>query len=208
MAKILLIDDHPIVRMAARMLLEREGHQVVGEAADGVTGLSQARETQPRLVLLDLDIPALGGLELIARLRSLEPVPSILVLSAKDPGFYAARCLRAGAHGYVYKREDMADLVTGVKAVLAGYRYFPDAFMTTDDPNAPLSNEAKVLDSLSDRELTVLRYLALGYTNKQIADQILINNKTVSSYKARLQEKVGEQSLVGLVEFAKRNGVV
>lgn len=208
MTRILLIDDHPIVRMAARMLLEREGHTVVGEAADGLNGLGLAREHLPKLVLLDLDIPGLGGLELIGRLRALEPAPRVLVLSGKDPGFYAARCLRAGAHGYVYKREDMADLATGVKAVLAGYRYFPDAFMTTDDPNAPLSDEAKVLDSLSDRELTVLRYLALGYSNKQIADQILINNKTVSSYKTRLQEKVGEQSLVGLVEFAKRNGVV
>ncbi|ROL94052.1 response regulator transcription factor [Pseudomonas protegens] len=208
MRNLLLIDDHPMFRMAARMMLERVGHRVVGEAGNGIDGLSQARTLQPDLVTLDLDIPGLGGLEVIARLKALEQPPRILVVTGQDPAFFAGRCLRAGAHGFVYKQQDPEGLLDGVKAVLGGYRYFPDSAMAGLGTPGHDHDEARLVDSLSDRELTVLRYLALGYSNKQIADQFLINNKTVSSYKARLQAKVGELSVAGLTDFAKRNGLV
>lgn len=208
MARILIIDDHPMFRMAARMMLERAGHTVVGEAGDGVTGLSLVRERQPDLVTVDLDIPGLGGLEVIARLQVLDKPPRILVVSGHDPAFFAGRCLRTGAHGFVYKQQDPEGMLDGVKAVLGGYRFFPDSAMVSLVTLGYDHDEARVVDSLSDRELTVLRYLAMGYSNKQIADQFLINNKTVSSYKTRLQAKVGELSVAGLTDFAKRNGLV
>ncbi|MGC5701027.1 response regulator transcription factor [Pseudomonas sp. NFXW11] len=208
MARLLLIDDHPMVRMAARLMLERAGHTIAGETGTGVEGLSLTRELQPDLVLLDLDIPGLGGLEVISRIMAQEAPPRILVLSGQDPAFFSGRCLRAGAHGFVYKQEDPNGLLDGVRAVLAGYRYFPDAAVASSRALGSDADEGVLLDSLSDRELTVLRYLALGYSNKQIADQFLINNKTVSSYKTRLQDKIGEISLLGLIDFAKRNGVV
>lgn len=208
MARILLIDDHPMFCMAARMMLERAGHTVVGEASDGVAGLSLAREQLPDLVSLDLDISGLGGLEVISRLLALDKPPRILVVSGHDPAFFAGRCLRAGAHGFVHKQQDPEGILDGVKAVLGGYRFFPDSAMASVGTPGYDHDESRLLDSLSDRELTVLRYLAMGYSNKQIADRFLLNNKTVSSYKTRLQVKVGELSVAGLTDFAKRNGLV
>lgn len=208
MGTILIVDDHPIVRLAVRLLLERAGHEVMGEADNGVDAVSSARDLRPDVVLLDLDIPRLGGLETIARLQVLPSPPKVLVLSSLDPDFFSGRCMRAGAHGFVYKQENIEELLTGVKAVLCGYSYFPNQALESIRNNSQERDESQLLGSLSDRELTVLRYLALGYTNKQIADEFLINNKTVSSYKKRLQDKLGELSLVGLSEFAKRNSVV
>ncbi|WP_460104627.1 response regulator [Pseudomonas sp. S2_D10] len=208
MGKILIVDDHPIVRLAGRLLLERDGHEVVGEADNGVDAVSMARDLQPDVMLLDLDIPKLGGLEVIARVQTLPAPPRVLVLSSQDPAFFSGRCMRAGAHGYVYKQENTAELLAGIKAVLSGYGFFPNQALKSIRNNSQDRDESQLLESLSDRELTVLRYLALGYTNKQIADEFLINNKTVSSYKKRLQDKLGENSVVGLSGFAKRNLVV
>lgn len=206
--KILIVDDHPIVRLAVRLLLEQAGHEVTGEADNGVEAVSVARDLQPDLMLLDLDIPLLGGLEVLARIQTLPAPPRVLVLSSLDPAFFSGRCMRAGAHGFVYKQEDTAGLLAGIKAVLSGYSFFPNQALKLVRNNSHERDESHLLESLSDRELTVLRYLALGYTNKQIADEFLINNKTVSSYKKRLQDKLGESSVIGLSEFAKRNLVV
>lgn len=208
MGKILIVDDHPIVRLAVRLLLERASHEVIGEADNGVEAVIAARDLQPELMLLDLDIPKLGGLEVIARIQMLPAPPRVLVLSSLDPAFFSGRCMRAGAHGFVYKQEDTEELLVGIKSVLYGYSFFPNQLSTSVRNKNQERDESLLLESLSDRELTVLRYLALGYTNKQIADEFLINNKTVSSYKKRLQDKLGESSVVGLSGFAKRNLLV
>lgn len=208
MGKILIVDDHPIVRLAVRLLLERAGHEVIGEVDNGVEAVIAARDLQPELMLLDLDIPKLGGLEVIARIQTLPAPPRVLVLSSLDPAFFSGRCMRAGAHGFVYKQEDLEELLVGIKSVLYGYSFFPNRLSKSVRDKSQERDESLLLESLSDRELTVLRYLALGYTNKQIADEFLINNKTVSSYKKRLQDKLGESSVIGLSGFAKRNLLV
>ncbi|AZE72370.1 DNA-binding response regulator, LuxR family [Pseudomonas synxantha] len=208
MGKILIVDDHPILRLAVRLLLERDGHEVVGEADNGVDGVSLAKELKPSLVLLDIGIPNLDGLEVIARIQTLATPPKILVLSAQEPAYLAHRCMRAGAAGFVFKQEDPAELLAGVRAVLSGYSFFPSQTLNDVRNDVGKSDEATLLSTLTDRELTVLRYLALGYTNKQIAEELLISNKTISSYKIRLLEKLNASSLVSLAELAKRNSLV
>lgn len=208
MATMLIVDDHPVVRLAVRLLLEKAGHSVLGETGDGVETLGMVRALKPDVVLLDLDIPKLGGLEVIARLQAFSVVPKILVLSSQNPGFFSGRCMRAGAQGFVYKQERTDELMAGVKAVMSGYSFFPSQTLEPLQYSSVPCSEMQLLESLSDRELNVLRYLALGYTNIQIAGELLINNKTVSSYKKRLQEKLGELGVVGLSELAKRHALV
>lgn len=207
MVTILIVDDHPIVRLALRLLLEKAGHCVLGEAGDGAEALVMVRGLTPDLVLLDLDIPKLGGLEVIARLQAFSVVPKILVFSSQNPGFFSGRCMRAGAQGFVYKQENTDELMTGIKAVMSSYSFFPSQILESLQDSSAQRSEM-LLESLSDRELNVLRYLAQGYTNIQIAGELSINNKTVSSYKKRIQEKLGELSVVGLSELAKRHALV
>ncbi|MBM7060273.1 response regulator transcription factor [Pseudomonas sp. UL073] len=205
MSRVLIVDDHPMIRFAARLLLERAGYAVAGEADNGVEALSLARELRPELVLLDIGIPKLDGLEVIQRLQSLQPAPRILVLTSMSPAIYASRCMLAGASGFVAKGNNLSELAEAAKAVLAGNKYFPDATLLSVRLSDGVFDDSVMLQSLSDREVAVLKYLASGLSNKEIGDEMLISNKTVSTYKTRLMLKLKARTLVDLLEFAKRN---
>ncbi|MCW2293662.1 two-component system response regulator EvgA [Pseudomonas sp. BIGb0408] len=205
MKTVLIVDDHPVIRLAVRLLLERDGFQIVGETDNGVDALQLAREFAPDLVVLDIGIPRLDGLEVIARLDSLGLPLRVLVLSAQPSNLFALRCLQAGAAGFVCKQEDLGELLGAAKAVLAGYSYFPKDALTTVRHRDALANDQERIDSLSDREMMVLQQLASGLSNKQIGDSMLLSNKTISTYKTRLMQKLNATSLVELIEFAKRN---
>ncbi|HBO4183398.1 TPA: response regulator transcription factor [Pseudomonas aeruginosa] len=197
MSRILIVDDHPVIRMAMKMLLEAEGHQIVGDTDNGVDAISLGRELKPDLVILDIGIPRLDGLEVISRLMVLALPLKILVL----------RSMQAGAAGFVCKQGGLAELVTAVNAVASGYSYFPSSAMRPVQQGA-YSDDVELLGRLSDREVSVLQYLSQGYSNKQISEQMFISNKTVSTYKARLLLKLNAGSLVDLIEFAKRNTLI
>ncbi|RMH81798.1 DNA-binding response regulator [Pseudomonas sp. AOB-7] len=207
MHKVMIVDDHPVIRLAVRVLLERHGFAVVGEADNGVAAVQMAREQEVDVIILDIGIPKLDGLQVISRLRALGRPPRVLVLTSQLPGVVAERCLQAGAAGFVSKEEDLSGLVGAVSAVLSGYTYFPYDLIGTDVGKEAEESDGGRLARLSNRELSVLRYLARGLTNKEIADVMLLSNKTVSTYKTRLQQKLNVQTLVALIEFAKRNGV-
>ncbi|WKE67008.1 response regulator transcription factor [Gallaecimonas kandeliae] len=200
MGKVLVVDDHPVVRLAVRVLLEQGGHLVL-EADNGVDALQQVRNQGPDLVLLDIGIPKLDGLALIPRLLEQERPPKVLVLSSQPPQHLAQRCRQLGAGGFLSKEAELDGLADAVKAVLAGYSYFPQL------PPAEAGSEQQQLASLSDRELAVLRQLARGATNREIADAMLLSEKTISTYKARLHLKLGTSNLVELLELAKRQGL-
>ena len=207
MSRILIVDDHPVIRMAMKMLLEAEGHQIVGDTDNGVDAISLGRELKPDLVILDIGIPRLDGLEVISRLMVLALPLKILVLTGQSASLFALRSMQAGAAGFVCKQGGLAELVTAVNAVASVYSYFPSSAMRPVQQGA-YSDDVELLGRLSDREVSVLQYLSQGYSNKQISEQMFISNKTVSTYKARLLLKLNAGSLVDLIEFAKRNTLI
>lgn len=207
MSRILIVDDHPVIRMAMKMLLEAEWHQIVGDTDNGVDAISLGRELKPDLVILDIGIPRLDGLEVISRLMVLALPLKILVLTGQSASLFALRSMQAGAAGFVCKQGGLAELVTAVNAVASGYSYFPSSAMRPVQQGA-YSDDVELLGRLSDREVSVLQYLSQGYSNKQISEQMFISNKTVSTYKARLLLKLNAGSLVDLIEFAKRNTLI
>lgn len=206
MSKVLIVDDHPAIRLAVRLLFERDGFTIVGEADNGAEALQVARKKSPDLAILDIGIPKIDGLEVIARLKSLKLDTKVLVLTRQNPAQFAPRCLQAGAMGFVSKGKPL-ELLLAAKAVLAGYIHFPTGALRSINQQSR-DNEARMLESLSDREMTVLQYLANGNTNKAIAQQLFLSEKTVSTYKSRIMLKLNAHSLAGLIDFARRHELI
>lgn len=208
MAKVLIADDHVVIRMATRMTLESAGHQVIGEASNGVEVISQARTLEPDLIILDMDMPQLDGFAVLQRLHAEVKPAKILVFSALDADRYAIRCARAGASGFVSKNSDIKELSNAVQVVLSGYKLFPVTEYSSVDGSASLASEKELIETLSDRELSVLRYLGQGHRIRDIAKDLLLSEKTVSTYKSRLITKLQVGNFLELVELAKRNDLI
>ncbi|MNF30532.1 Virulence factors putative positive transcription regulator BvgA [compost metagenome] len=205
MCKALLIDHQPMTQLAMHVLLEQKGMDVVGAAETGVSGLALARDTQPDLILLDIALPKLDGLELLNRLRHAVNGCRLLVLTSLPASLYANRCLNAGANGFLSKQDDLDDIKAAIKSVMAGYSLFPCDMPIPAGRQEKNSEEVGLLSLLSDRELTVLQNLASGRNNKEIAEQLFISHKTVSTYKSRLMDKLNTRRMVDLIDFARRN---
>lgn len=201
MHKILIVDDHPMIRFAARMMLERQGYEIVGEASDGVEAVSLCQQYSPDVVILDLGLPRLDGLTVLERLRAIDPMPRIVAFTGLPPRLFAKRCIEAGASAFVRKDEDLSILTGALKAVLSGYSYLPD--MLRMAPSA--QSEAKRLERLSNREFEVMRLLAKGATNNEIAATMILSSKTISTYKTRIMDKLHVRSLAELLDVANRN---
>ncbi|WP_165957272.1 response regulator [Pseudomonas sp. H9] len=200
MATVLLVDPTPIVRSALRGLLESMGHAIGAEAVDVPSALTLARETRPELVILEMALPGAGGLDLLRRLKARDPAPKLLVYSRQNPEHFAPLCFQSGASGFVSKDEDLSELRKAIGDVLAGRAHFARNHM--------LPGSGGELDSLTPRELAVLKLIAEGHSNLSIAEQLRINFKTVSTYKGHLLEKLHVGSNVELAEIARRNGLV
>ncbi|HEK1767894.1 TPA: response regulator transcription factor [Pseudomonas putida] len=206
MSSIFIVDDHPVIRLAIRMLLENQSYKVIGESDNGVEAMQMIRETQPDLVILDISIPKLDGLEVLARFQTMGLPLKVLVLTAQSPALFAIRCMHSGAAGFVCKQEDLSELLSAVKAVLSGYNYFPSQAMK---PHQEISAcDIDLFRQVNDRELMVLQLFAQGRSNKEIAKGMFLSNKTVSTYKKRLMQKLRVDTLVDLIEVAKRNALV
>lgn len=200
MASILIVDDHPAMRLVLKaQLAERLGIHPIFEAAGGREALAITRAHAPDMVVLDLDIPHMSGLDVAPRLLAVQPNIRILVVSGQESAIFAHRARRAGAMGFVSKIQPLDEIVRCVESVLAGYTVFP----APAGKSRPEEDEAR-LDTLSDREVVVLRMLASGLSNKAIANALFLSNKTISAYKSRLMAKLEVASLVELVDFARR----
>jgi two-component system response regulator EvgA len=208
MPKALVVDDHPFIRSAVKMLLQSEHFEVVGESDNGVDAVRLAREHEPDIVLLDIGLPKLDGVEVINRIVTERALLKVLVLTALPPNFYAARCMKAGAVGYVSKTDNLDELVKAIKAVMSGYTYFPSLTFGSVRRGDAEASELEMIGGLSDRELSILLHLARGMSNKEIGDVMLLSNKTVSTYKSRLIDKLNVKSVVHLSEFVKRNNLI
>ena len=203
MIRVLLADDHSIVRAGLRRLLEDAGDMEVSEAADGRQALKLARENPPDVVVMDISMPGLDGLEAIQRLRDIWPELPVLVLTMHEEEQYVVRCLAAGARGYLTKRGAPEQLVNAIRKVLAGGRFLSDE--VAEALAVRLSrgqDDLSPLESLSNRELQVLRALALGKNNREIAEDYNLSVKTVDTYRFRLLKKLALRNNAELSRFA------
>lgn len=203
----LVVDDHPFIRASVCMQLRKDGLAVVAQADNGVDAVQLTRDLAPDIIILDLLIPGLDGLNVVARLKGLEQPTKVLVLTSQPAERYSLRCMKAGVSGFVCKTDDLTALSKAVAAVLSGYTYFPDVLLSTVNRSELQDDEAQCLARLSDRELAILQQLARGLSNKAIGEAMLLSNKTISTYKARLIEKLRVSSLIDLADLARRNGV-
>ncbi|CAD6561844.1 Virulence factors putative positive transcription regulator BvgA [Paraburkholderia kirstenboschensis] len=201
MKRIAIIDDHPIIRGTIASVLRADPElDLVGECGDGEEGLQMVLAERPDLVIIDLDLPRLDGLSIIRRIREENLKICILVLSAKPEDVMAGYMRAAGANGYVGKGRQMSELITALKTILFGYDCFP--------ADATGSVPENALSALSVREVEVLQHLARGASNRDIASRLFLSDKTVSTYKGRIQEKLGLSSLAALIEFASLHKLV
>lgn len=206
--RILLAEDHVLVRQGMKALIEAQpGLQVVAEAGDGEVALREARALQPDVVVMDISMPNLNGAEATQRLKQAAPETRVLALTAhEDPG-YVRRLLQAGACGYVLKRAAAHDLIRAIRTVAAGGIYLdPSVAGKVVDGFVGRTVDAARSAELSEREAEVLRLIAEGYSNKEIAARLDISVKTVETYKARSMEKLGLHSRVDIVRYALQQG--
>lgn len=210
--RILIADDHAVLRAGLRMLLDAQSEfEVVGEAGDGSEVSRKALELRPDVVLLDLSMPGPPSGEVIRQVRRACPKTRVLILTMHDDSAYLASALSAGAAGYLVKKVADAELVSAIRAVHAG-RTFVDltrAFATPPHPVAERVGAQRLPPKeLSRREGEVLRLLAQGHSNRQIADQIRVSVKTVETYRTRLREKLGLKGRAELYRFAAESGIL
>lgn len=206
MSAVAIIDQQPSSQAGIRAELERAGHVIVGTATNGVEGLEMVRRLQPDLIVLDLDIPRLGGLDVIRRLIAHQRNTRILVFTAFPADVYEHLCLAAGAVGFVSKYDALNLLADAVAKALSGKTYFNASAMRAESTT---SDDAEGFNErFTAREITVLHYLADGMRVKDIAGELAISDRTVSTYKARLLEKTNTHSLVELLRLAAQHGLV
>jgi DNA-binding NarL/FixJ family response regulator len=210
MIKVLLADDHNIVRAGLRRIVEdSEDMEVVAEAADGREAIRQVRNKSPDVVVVDISMPGLDGLEVINQLHSDYPNLPIIVLTMHEEEQYVVRAIEAGAMGYITKRSAPEQLVKAIRKVLEGGRYLADeAAELLALRVARGTNARSPLDTLSMRELQVLRRLALGHTNREIAESYHISIKTVDTYRSRLLKKLNLRNNAELSRFAIQNRLI
>jgi two-component system response regulator NreC len=206
---VVLVDDHAVVRSGIRLLLERqEDIEVVGEAGNAKDALFRARALKPDVILLDVVMPGESGIEVLPRLLEESPETKVLVLSMQDDPSYVREAFAAGAQGYVLKEAADDEVVSAVREIANGGRYVHPtlgARMVAADAEERAAAEA---DPLSDREREVLRLLALGHTNQEMAEKLYISVRTAESHRAHIMQKLRLSTRAELVRYALSHGLL
>lgn len=210
MIKVLLADDHSVVRAGLRRIIEDDGDmQVIAEAADGREALHQVQKKTPDVAVIDISMPGMDGLEVISQLHHYYPDLPILILTMHEEEQYVVRGIGLGAMGYVTKRSAPEELVEAIRKVHAGGRFLSDiAAESLAERIAKGTRQLSALDSLSNREIQVLRCLALGQTNREIAEAYGLSVKTVDTYRSRLLNKLNLRNNADLSRFAIQNRLI
>ena len=207
--KILIADDHGIVRAGIKLLLERQtGMQVVAEAEDGVEAVAMALRTRPDLCILDVGMPRMTGLQAAREIRAQMPGARVLMLSMHDDERYLFEALKAGASGYVLKREADQDLVGAVHAVQRGEAFLTNAAERSIIREWMVDGSSGPAIPLTPREEEVVKLIAEAHTNAQIAEILHLAEKTIESHRANVLRKLGMRDRVELVRYAIRRGLI
>ena len=209
MIRILLADDHQMFREGVRCLLEKRSDMtVVAEAGTGQEALTRASEHSPDVVLLDVSVPGRGGLETAAELKQRDPRVHLLILTAYPEDRFAVRCLKAGADGYLTKDHAFDELITAIRKVHTGGKYVSPSLVEhlvlslDDDFGAPPH------ETLSDREFQVMRMIAAAQTVSEIADELCLSVKTISTYRSRILKKLGLRNNAEVMQYAIERNLV
>lgn len=210
MIQVLLADDHSIVRAGLRRIVEESGDmKVVAEASDGREALKQVAALSPDVAVVDISMPGLDGLEVVSRLKDTCPGMPVLILTMHEEAQYIVRAIEAGAMGYLTKQSAPEQLVTAIRRVHSGQRYITEE--ATEALALRIARGARhksALDSLSMRELQVLRRLAMGHTNREIAEAYSLSIKTVDTYRMRLLKKLNLRNNAEMIRFAIQNNLI
>ena len=211
--QVLIADDHLMVREGLRLLLEAQSDiKVVGEAGDGIEALARARELKPDVVLLDIAMPRMSGLEAVRMIRDAVPETRIVVLSMYEKEAYAHQAIEAGAHGYVLKGESSSEMLAAIRAACAD-RYYFSSKVHADVIKGylggrPQSEKNKGFDSLTERERQTFFLLIEGNTSPQIGKALCLSIKTVEKHRASICRKLGTSSPLEMMKFAIRWGII
>ena len=213
MITVFLADDHAVVRDGLRMILEKNPDiRVIGEAADGISAFRGAQSLAPQVILMDISMPGMTGIEAVREIVQFNPESRIVILSMHAGGEYVTRAFQAGAFGFLVKEAAGSEVVEAVRAVAGGRKYLSaavtevmiEAYTRAESaPPAPTG-----LDLLSPREREILKLVAEGKSSAQIGELLYISPKTVDTYRSRLMQKLGITDLAALVKFAVRKGLV
>jgi len=211
--RLLLVDDHQVVRSGLRMLLASESDvEIVGEAGTAREALEAVRLLKPTVVLMDIGLPDLSGIDATREIKRTYPEVAVVALTIHEDEEYFFKMLEAGAGGYVPKRAAPEELLTAIRAAAAGEVYlYPSMakLLVKDYLSQDRSNDtASTLDGLTDREQEVLRYLADGTANEEIAAALVISIKTVARHRENIMQKLGLHSRAELVRYAIRKGII
>lgn len=197
----IIVDDHPLARMAIRGVLEKDHITVLGEYEDGAIALKSLVKTTADIIVIDVEIPGINGVELVERLRSERYCGVLIVVSAKNDRYFSKRCAQAGANAFISKKQNMDNILAAINAAQNGYTYFPFFYEEASE----ILTDSQRLESLSAQEMKVMGHVLNGLDNSQIGEAMHISGKTVSTYKTRLMEKLGCKSLIELLSFAHQN---
>jgi two-component system response regulator NreC len=211
--RLLLVDDHEVVRSGLRMLLDSEQDvQIVGEAGTAEEALRAVQELEPDVVLMDIGLPDMSGIEAATRIREIRPQVAVVALTIHEDKEYFFRMLDAGASGYVPKRAAPEELLTAIRAAAKGEVYLYPSLATLlvkdylgQDPD---DREARILNGLTERELEVLGHLADGASNSEIGETLQISPKTVARHRENIMRKLNLHSRTELVKYAIRKGII
>jgi len=209
--RILIADDHAVVRSGLRALLQADAElEIVGEAGDGLEAVRLAAELSPDMVLLDITMPPENGIKTAQRLMEAQPQLRVLILTMHEDESLLHEALRAGAAGYAIKRSEESEILRAIHAVHRGEIYVPPSMTRALLHQAVTTEHRRVsaLDALTRRELDVLRLLAKGNTNRQIAALLGLSMRTVENHRANLMGKLGVVSRVELVNYAEENNLL
>jgi DNA-binding NarL/FixJ family response regulator len=218
--RILIADDHDVVRSGLKMLLRSHaGFSVVAEAADGEEAIRMADKHRPDVAILDISMPKLDGIEATKIIKKRHPEIHVLILSVHKNEEYAYQVLKAGASGYMLKNAGKKEIVEAIRSVLAGEQSFsPDISQMIVDGFVKRTKEPEPADgdihlpksgsTLTERELQVLRFIAQGLTNRQIAERLFLSFRTVNTHRANLMQKLDIHDTAGLVRYAINAGII
>jgi DNA-binding NarL/FixJ family response regulator len=204
--RILIVDDHPILRRGLSMVINQEQDlMIVGEAEDAAAALEMIESLKPDMVIVDLSLPGVDGIELIKTMKLRYRELPALVVSMHDESLFAERALRAGARGYIMKQEAVENVLIAIRRVLNGEIFVSDK-ITTKMLETLIASDAKTvrtpLDLLSNRELTVFRLIGQGFKTSQIADKLHLSVKTIESYRSHIKEKLKLDTGTDLMKYA------
>jgi DNA-binding NarL/FixJ family response regulator len=211
--RVMIVDDHALVREGIAAFLKMSPDmEVVGEASDGVEAIECVKRLAPEIVLMDIAMPKLGGLEALVEIKKIDPNTKVLVLTQYEDKEYIKRFLKAGASGYMLKRAVGMDLINAIKAISCGEAYLHPSIAASliDEYVSTGKKEAAddPYESLTDREKQVLKLIAEGHTSKEIADILGISAKTAIAHQTNISEKLEIHSRAGLIKFAIAKGLI